>query len=149
MSAADQLPGDVEVAYTATVEVTGGRGGHARSTSGSFAADLARPAERGTEAGTDPEELFAAGYAACFDSALQVVARREKVRLGPTTTTAAVSLCITDGQDYSVAVDLVVTAPECGQHELDRLVELAHETCPYSKATRGNIPVTLTGVGCT
>ncbi|MCR1783750.1 Ohr family peroxiredoxin [Nocardioides carbamazepini] len=138
-----------EIAYTATVAVTGGRGGRATSTTGSFAADLARPAERGTGSGTDPEELFAAGYAACFDSALQVVARRERVRIGPTTTTASVSLCITGGDQYSIAAELEVAAPECAQADLDRLLPLAHETCPYSKATRGNIPVAVTGTGRT
>ena len=136
-----------QVAYTARVEVAGGRGGHASSRTGSLDLALARPAERGTAAGTDPEELFAAGYAACFDSALAVVARREKVRLGPATTTASVSLCIAEDQQYSIAVELAVVAPECDGADLERLLELAHATCPYSKATRGNIPVVITGTG--
>lgn len=142
-----RLPADVEVAYTATVAVTGGRGGQARSTTGSLELDLARPAERGTGAGTDPEELFAAGYAACFDSALQVVARRERVRIGPTTTSASVSLCIAPEQQYSIAVELSVHAPECDPDQLARLLDLAHQTCPYSKATRGNIPVSVNARG--
>ncbi|MDT9593598.1 Ohr family peroxiredoxin [Nocardioides zeae] len=131
------------VLYTASVEVVGGRGGRARSTTGSLELALARPAERGTEAGTDPEELFAAGYAACFDSALQVVARREGVRVGRSTTTASVSLVVGADQAYSIAVELEVAAPECEPAELSRLVDLAHATCPYSRATRGNIPVAV------
>ncbi|MEE3921384.1 OsmC family protein [Micromonospora sp. BRA006-A] len=79
--------------YTATVEVSGGRGGSARSLTGSLRVDLTRPAQRGPDApGTDPEELFAAGYAACFDSALAVAARQAGVKPGPTTVTASVSL---------------------------------------------------------
>lgn len=133
-----------EVVYTAVVDVTGGRGGEAVSRTGTFRATLARPAQRGTDAGTDPEELFAAGYAACFDSALQVVSRRERARLGPSTTTAAVSLCVSPDDQYSIAVEITVEAPECAPDDLARLVALAHETCPYSKATRGNIPVSVT-----
>lgn len=142
-SASAAATGETKAVYTAVVSVTGGRGGRAVSQSGAFVAALARPAERGTEAGTDPEELFAAGYAACFDSALQVVARRTKTRIGTTTTTAAVSLCVGPNDAYSIAAEIAVEAPECPPEDLERLVALAHETCPYSKATRGNIPVTV------
>ncbi|SEC24764.1 peroxiredoxin, Ohr subfamily [Nocardioides exalbidus] len=135
-----------KVLYTASVDVTGGRGGRATSSTGSLELDLTRPAQRGT-GGTDPEELFAAGYAACFDSALQVVSRREKVTVGPTTTTAAVSLCTDEDDVYSIAVELTVTAPECDQDTLDELLELTDQTCPYSRAIRGNVPVVITGLG--
>lgn len=133
--------------YTAVVTVTGGRTGRATSESGSLDLELSRPATRGSGTGTDPEELFAAGYAACFESALGGAARRRSASLGPVTTTGAVSLLATDDQQYSIAVELTVAAPECDQTLLDELVALAHTMCPYSKATRGNIPVQLTAVG--
>jgi Ohr subfamily peroxiredoxin len=132
----------VNTIYTATVEVSGGRGGSARSLTGSLQLTLSRPAERGPEAsGTDPEELFAAGYAACFDSALAVAARRERVKLGPTTTTASVSLGTTADDRYAIAVVLTVRAPECPQEELERMVAAADRLCPYSNALRGNTRV--------
>jgi lipoyl-dependent peroxiredoxin len=136
--------GQPDVLYTAQVAVTGGRGGSAASQTGSLQVDLARPAERGTEdAGTDPEELFAAGFAACFDSALAVAARRERVKVGKTTTTASVSLVKNPDEIYSLAVVLDVHAPDCPREELDRAVALAETLCPYANAVRGNIPLTL------
>lgn len=132
----------VNTIYMATVEVSGGRGGSARSLTGSLALTLSRPAERGPEAsGTDPEELFAAGYAACFDSALAVAARRDRVRTGPTTVTASVSLGTTDDGRYAIAVVLAVRAPECPQGDLERTVAEADRLCPYSNALRGNTRV--------
>ncbi|MFH9487991.1 MULTISPECIES: Ohr family peroxiredoxin [Streptomyces] len=128
--------------YTATVEVTGGRAGRARSTTGSLDVPLSRPAERGKDsAGTDPEELFAAGYAACFGSALGVAARRRRVSAGPVTVTAAVTLGTLPGGAYGIAVRLSVSAPECPQDTLEELVRLTHSLCPYSSAVRGNIEV--------
>lgn len=134
-----------EVLYTAVVDVAGGRAGHATSRSGHLELDLARPAQRGTSAGTDPEELFAAGFAACFDSSLAGVARRESLRVGPTRTTASVSLRSTAAQAYSIAVELHVEALECPSAPLRHIIELAESTCPYSKAVRGNIEVTVIG----
>lgn len=135
------------ILYTARVEVTGGRGGAATSASGALDVPLARPADRGAEAGTDPEELFAAGYAACFDSALSGAARRRNVRLGPTTTMAAVSLHATAAREYSISIALEVRAPDCPLDVLRELVDLADTMCPYSKAIRGNVPVVLSAVG--
>lgn len=132
-----------EVLYTAEVEVTGGRNGHARSRTGTLELDLARPAERGTAAGTDPEELFAAGYAACFDSSLTAVARRTRVRLGAVTVTASVSLVARPEGRYGITAALVVDAPECPQERLAELVAQAHEVCPYSNALRSGAPVTI------
>lgn len=144
-----ELGSDVDIApkelYTAVVEVTGGRAGHATSRSGHLELDLARPARRGTGTGTDPEELFAAGFAACFDSSLAAVARRERVRVSPTRTTASVSLRASAAQSYSIAVALHVVAIECPAAQLRHLLELAKSTCPYSKAVHGNIEVTVTG----
>ncbi len=138
---------DTTTLYTAVVSVSGGRGGRAVSESGSLDLSLSRPAQRGTAGGTDPEELFAAGYAACFDSALAGAARRRSVSLGQSTTTGAVSLHATPDNQYSISVVLTVTAPECDQAVLEELVALADTMCPYSKATRGNVRVETTVVG--
>lgn len=133
--------------YTASVSVTGGRAGRATSESGSLNLELSRPATRGDGRGTDPEELFAAGFAACFGSALEGAARRRSASLGPVTTRGAVSLLVTPDQQYSIAVALTITAPECDQELLEQLVALADTMCPYSKATRGNIRVEKIVVG--
>jgi len=130
-----------EVLYSAVVDVTGGRAGHAVSRTGELDVRLARPAQRATGEGTDPEELFAAGYAACFDSALAVAARQRRVRLGPTTTTASVSLCASPEQQYYLRVRLEVSASECSLTELRETVELADTLCPYSNGIRGNVDV--------
>ena len=140
--------GPPKVLYTAQVAVTGGRGGSAQSQTGSLQVDLARPAERGTEgAGTDPEELFAAGFAACFDSALAVAARRERLKVGKTTTTASVSLVAQPDGTYALAVTVDVHAPDCRPDELERALALAETLCPYANAVRGNVPVTLQARG--
>jgi Ohr subfamily peroxiredoxin len=143
-AAAPVAAAPINTLYTATVEVSGGRAGKARSLSGSLELTLSRPAERGPDApGTDPEELFAAGYAACFDSALAVAARRAHVRLGPTTVTASVSLGTTADSRYAIAVELTVRAPNCPDSELVRMVEEADRLCPYSNALRGNTAVAI------
>lgn len=132
------------ILYTATVEVTGGRGGKARSLTGSLDVTLSRPAERGPGSpGTDPEELFAAGYAACFDSSLAAAARRARIKLGPTTVSASVSLGTTADGRYAIAVELIVRAAECLRSDLLALVEEADRLCPYSNAIRGNTPVVI------
>lgn len=138
---------DSSIVYTATVDVTGGRGGSARSRTGELNLELARPATRGKGEGTDPEELFAAGYAACFDSALTVASHREHAKTGLTTTTASVSLAVTPDKCYSLIVHLDVRAPECDTAELKRLVAIADTLCPYSNGMRGNVPVTITARG--
>ncbi len=133
-----------DVVHTAEVAVSGGRGGTARSRTGTLQVDLARPSERGAaDAGTDPEELFAAGFAACFDSALQVAARRERVKVGKTTTTASVSLVTRPDGSYALDIELDVHAPDCPRDELDRALALAEQLCPYADAVRGNVPLTV------
>ncbi|GAA0994074.1 hypothetical protein GCM10009555_085910 [Acrocarpospora macrocephala] len=132
--------------YTARVAVTGGRGGTAKSLTGDFTATLIRPSDR-TASGTDPEELFAAGYAACFDSALAVVARRERVSTGPVEVTAAVTLGTAPGGTYRIEAALRIQAPDCPQHDLERLVRQADLVCPYSNAIRGNTKVTIEVIG--
>lgn len=135
------------VVYTARVRAVNGRGGYVKSETGELALDLARPATRGTGEGTDPEELFAAGYAACFDSALTMIARRERVLLGDSSTTVSVSLHVSAESTYSISVKIHVDAPGCEPEEIDRLALLASTMCPYSNAVRGNVAVELTTAG--
>ena len=136
-----------KVVYTARVRAVSGRSGTIRSETGPLALDLARPVDRGTDAGTDPEELFAAGYSACFDSALAEAARRERFKLGATVTTASVSLIVAADQTYKLGVAMHVDAPDCAQKDLARIVEAANRLCPYSLAIRGNVDVALTYAG--
>jgi Ohr subfamily peroxiredoxin len=102
----------------------------------------------GEGGGTNPEELFAVGYAACFESALGVVGRRERAEVGDVSIDSRVSLLPTKERGYSLAVELDVTLPQVQDPEqAARIVAAAHQVCPYSNATRGNIDVTLTANG--
>jgi lipoyl-dependent peroxiredoxin len=131
-----------QVLYTAEATVQGGRAGTASSASGRLSVELSRPADpSGT--GTNPEELFAAGYAACFDSAVAVAARRLGVRTGSTRTTAAVDLVEDADGRYGLRVRLVVRAPDCAPAEFKEVVDLADGLCPYSNAVRGNVAVRI------
>lgn len=134
--------------YTARATVTGGRAGHGRSSDGELEVDLRPPTEMGGDGGgTNPEQLFAVGYAACFQSALGGVARREKLDVSDSIVNASVELGQVDGHAYGLAVTLEVLLPSIDQQAAERLVEAAHQVCPYSNATRGNIDVTLRVVG--
>jgi Ohr subfamily peroxiredoxin len=138
------------VLYTAEATVTGGRAaGHGRTTDGELDVQLRAPAEMGGEGGgTNPEELFAVGFAACFESALGVVARRERAEAGDVSIDSRVSLLPTEERGFKLAVELDVTLPQVPEPEQAvRLVAAAHEVCPYSNATRGNIEVTVTANG--
>lgn len=131
--------------YTAKATSTGGgRQGHVASSDGVLALDLSIPKEMGGAggAGTNPEQLFAAGYAACFHSALQAVARREKERLTDSSVTAEVGIG-KEGEGFGLAVELVVSLPGVDAEVAEKLVAAAHQVCPYSNATRGNIDVEL------
>ena len=134
----------MKVLYTAEALASGdGRNGHVRTTDGKIDVDLSMPKTMGgNEVGTNPEQLFAAGYAACFHSALQLIARREKVRLQDSTVTAEVGIGPA-GEGFGLAVTLVVEAPNVEHEVAQRLVAAAHQVCPYSNATRGNIDVEL------
>jgi Ohr subfamily peroxiredoxin len=129
--------------YEAEATSTGdGRNGHARSSDGILDVDLAMPvAMGGAGDATNPEQLFAAGYAACFHSALLTVARRLRLELGESTVTAKVALGATDERAYQLAVRLAVQLPGVDATVAEELVEAAHLVCPYSQATRGNIDV--------
>ncbi|MDG4821833.1 organic hydroperoxide resistance protein [Asanoa sp. WMMD1127] len=139
-----------KVLYTAEARVTGGRQhGHGRSSDGALEVDLRAPVELGGEGGgTNPEQLFAVGFAACFESALAGVARRAHVEAGDATVDSRVSLSPTGTGGYQLAVGLDVTLPSVADDaQAVELVRLAHQVCPYSNATRGNIEVTLTANG--
>ena len=135
-----------KVVYTAEATVTGGREqGHGKSTDGELDVQLRPPGEGG---GTNPEQLFAVGYAACFEGALGVAARRAKVEVGDASIDSKVSLISTEDRGYNVAVELDVTLPQVQDaEEAKQIVASAHEICPYSIATRGNVEVTLTANG--
>jgi lipoyl-dependent peroxiredoxin len=136
--------------YTAEATVTGGRAeGHGATTDGALDVQLRTPKEMdGPGGGTNPEQLFAVGYAACFEGALGVVGRRERAEVGDVSIDSRVSLVTTEDRGFTVAVELGVTLPQVSDPEqAARIVAAAHKVCPYSNATRGNIDVKLTANG--
>jgi lipoyl-dependent peroxiredoxin len=135
--------------YTARATVTGGRmNGHGVTSDGQLEVDLRVPKELGGEGdGTNPEQLFAVGYASCFESALSTVARRSKQEVGDVSIDSHVSLITREDRSFTVAVELHVTLPSVDDDGAVELVRAAHKVCPYSNATRGNIDVTLTANG--
>jgi osmotically inducible protein OsmC len=138
------------IIYTAHAHVTGGRAaGHGRSSDGALEVDLRAPQEMGGEGGgTNPEQLFAVGYAACFESALGAVARRLRLEAADVAVDSSVMLIPTRSRGYKLAVTLAVTLPSVDDEvEAVELVKAAHALCPYSNATRGNIDVALTANG--
>ena len=134
----------MQVLYTATATATGGRQGRIRSSDGVLDLDLAMPKELGGAGGvaTNPEQLFAAGYAACFENALLRVARERKAPIRESSVTAHVGIGREESGYFSLAVTLEVTVPGRDRAEVEDIVRTAHaEVCPYSRATRGNIAV--------
>lgn len=132
--------------YTAEAHVTGGRAeGHGRSSDGALEVDLRLPAELGGQGGgTNPEQLFAVGYAACFEGALGAAARRSKDELGEVAIDSKVMLFPTEDRGFKLGVRFDVTLPGIeDQAKAVELVRAAHQICPYSKATQGNIEVAL------
>ncbi len=134
-----------KILYAATATATGGREGRAASSDGVLDVQLSTPRELGGAGGpgTNPEQLFAAGYSACFLGALKFVAGKQKVAL-PATTTVTGKVGI--GQipaGFGIEAELTIAAPGVPRDTLQSLVEAAHQVCPYSNATRGNIDVTL------
>jgi Ohr subfamily peroxiredoxin len=133
--------------YTASATATGdGRGGHTRSSDGVLDLDLAVPKEMGGPGGhlTNPEQLFAAGYAACFHSALKLVAGKQKITLTDTAITVDVGIGPTDKGGFGLTVAIEAEIPGVDEATAQSLIEAAHQVCPYSNATRGNVPDTLT-----
>jgi osmotically inducible protein OsmC len=126
--------------YTATVTSNGGRDGRAKSDDGTL--DLAISPPGGNKPGTNPEQLFAAGYSACFGGAIGAVSRIQKIQPGNFTVTAKVTLG-KSGESYGIAADIEVSMPDLPRDQAQALVEAAHQVCPYSRATRGNIEVNV------
>ena len=137
----------MDAIYTAVATASGdGRNGHARSSDGIVDVDLAVPREMGGAGGaTNPEQLFAAGYAACFHSALKLTAARQKLDVSDSEVSATVFLGMVE-TGFGLAVELDVHLPTLDREAAERLTHDAHQVCPYSNATRGNIEVTLTVV---
>lgn len=140
-----------EILYTAEATVTGGREGHGRTSDGRLDVDLDVPSEMGGTAGpgTNPEQLFAVGYAACFQSALLRIATGRKLDVSGSRITARVGIGLLKSGGFGLAAALDLEAPGISHAEAVELMEWAHEECPYSRATRGNIDVTLTVGGAT
>ena len=132
--------------YTAEAHVTGGRAaGHGRTSDGALEVELRTPVEMGgSGGGTNPEQLFAIGYAACFESALGAAGRRRRQEVGDVAIDSEVMLIPTEDRRYVLAVALAVTLPSVDDpDEAVELVRATHGICPYSKATRGNIDLSL------
>ena len=137
--------------YTAHATSTGGRTGTTESSDGKIKLQLSTPKELGGDSGpgTNPEQLFASGYSACFIGAMKAVARNQKIALpAEVSITADVSIGPMSGKPgaFGIAVAMAVSVPGMDKAAVEALVKTAHEVCPYSNATRGNIDVTLTVV---
>ena len=129
--------------YTTQAHVTGGRAGHGETSDGLLKVDLAMPKELGGPGGaTNPEQLFAIGYAACFESAVRFIARKQKLPLTDAGVTSTVSL-LPNGEGFKLGVALAVETKGLDQAAADARVSAAHQVCPYSNAIRGNVDVAL------
>ncbi|WP_088036288.1 organic hydroperoxide resistance protein [Evansella clarkii] len=134
----------MEKVLTSRATAQGGREGHVKSDDSMIDLGLTMPGSDSSKEGTNPEQLFAAGYAACYDGALNLMAKKSKKEI-ESETTAEVSL-LKDPEDdgFKIAVELIVEIKGVSQDEAKELTDKAHEFCPYSKATRGNIEVNIT-----
>jgi lipoyl-dependent peroxiredoxin len=137
---------DMKILYTAEAVVEGGREGHGRTSDGRLNVELSVPEGMGGTggSGTNPEQLFAVGYAACFQSALLSVAQGRKLDASDSTITARVGIGPTGHGGFGLTVALDLHAPHLARADAGELMARAHERCPYSNATRGNVDVTLT-----
>jgi osmotically inducible protein OsmC len=138
----------MQILYTAEGTAWGGREGRAATSDGNLDVQLAIPTSMGGPGGaaTNPEQLFAVGYAACFHSALKLIAARDKLDVSESAITARVGIGVNDAGGFGLEVELEAELPDVERSVAEALVAKAHEVCPYSNATRGNIPVTLTVV---
>jgi osmotically inducible protein OsmC len=137
----------VSVLYRTSATATGGRDGHALSEDGKVDLQLSTPKELGGSggSGTNPEQLFAAGYSACFIGALKVAGQQLKTKVpSDTSITATVGIGPRSEGGFGITVDLLISLPGVGREDAQRLVDTAHQICPYSNATRNNIDVMLT-----
>jgi osmotically inducible protein OsmC len=135
----------VKVLYFAEATATGGREGRVRSSDGALSVDLAIPKELGGPGGvaSNPEQLFAAGYAACFENAFRLAARRKRIRPGDTSVTARVGIGPDDAGGFGLSVELHVRASDLGTAQTEEVATDAERVCPYSNAVRGNIDVKI------
>jgi Ohr subfamily peroxiredoxin len=136
----------VQVVYSTRATSTGGRDGTSRTEDGRLAVSLSTPRELGGAGGegTNPEQLFAAGYSACFIGALKVAGQQLKVKVpAETTVTATVGIGPRAAGGFGITADLSVNLPGVDRGAAQQLVDLAHTICPYSNATRGNVDVTI------
>jgi osmotically inducible protein OsmC len=136
----------MQAVYTASATATGdGRGGHTRSSDGVLDLDLAVPKEMGGPGGalTNPEQLFAAGYAACFHSALKIVAGKRKITLTDTAITVDVGIGPNGSGSFGLQIAIEAELPGLDEATAKSLLDQAHQVCPYSNATRGNVEVTF------
>lgn len=132
-----------KVIFTSKATAKNGRDGHVKSEDGLIDLNLVNPATNKEEKGSNPEQLFAATYSSCFDGALNLVASNQDKKID-SETTAEVSFCKDEADGgFKIAATLNVSIKGVSQEEADKLVEEAHKVCPYSKATRGNVDVTL------
>lgn len=137
----------VDVKYTTEATATGGRDGHARSQDGRFDVALSTPKELGGAGGdgSNPEQLFAAGYSACFIGALKVAGQQMKMKIpDDVSVTAKVGIGPRSAGGFGITADLTVSLPGIERDQAEKLVDAAHQICPYSNATRGNVDVGLT-----
>ena len=137
----------IDVKYTTEATATGGRDGHARSQDGRFDVALSTPKELGGAGGegSNPEQLFAAGYSACFIGALKVAGQQLKMKIPEdVAVTAKVGIGPRSAGGFGITTDLTVSLPGIERDQAEKLVDAAHEICPYSNATRGKVDVGLT-----
>ena len=131
----------MKVIYTAIATAEGGRNGRARSLDGNLDVQLVSPKELGGPGdATNPEQLFAAGFAACFQNAMHLVAKARKLDMADSSVTAEVDLGVTDQGSFELGVRLLISVPELDDDTVRSLAEATEKVCPYSNATRGNIP---------
>jgi Ohr subfamily peroxiredoxin len=133
--------------YSTEARAVGGRAGHVRTNDGLLSVDLAMPKELGGKGGaTNPEQLFAAGYAACFESAMRFIAGKQKLPLEDAAVTANVSLHPNGHGGFALGVSLSAETKGLDQAASEALVSAAHQICPYSNAIKGNVEVALSAV---
>ncbi|MFP5519181.1 MAG: organic hydroperoxide resistance protein [Bdellovibrionia bacterium] len=136
--------------YETTSVSTGGRDGHTRSLDGNFKAELSTPKELGGPggAGTNPEQLFASGYSACFLNAVKYICFQEKVAFDANASSAKAKVAIGPAEvGFGLQVELTIELPNLDQEKAEEIVKKAHATCPYSNAIRGNVDVSIAVVG--
>jgi Ohr subfamily peroxiredoxin len=135
-----------KIVYTARATASGGRQGHVKTDDGKLDLQLTAPKETGGPGtGTNPEQLFASGYSACFQGALGLVAKKQGIDTSDSLVTAEVGFG-PEGESFGITVVMLVAIPGLELTKVQELADAAHQVCPYSKATRGNIPVTITAV---